>query len=48
MSDREILNRIADYCIKHEKYMWAATIGGIIYGCDFRDFKREYEKRNNK
>lgn len=28
---------ILEYCRPHIKQMWAATIVGIILGCDFKD-----------
>lgn len=33
------LKEIREYCLNYKDLMWAATIGGIIDDCDFREFK---------
>lgn len=40
---REI--EILNYCGPHLDQMWAASIVGIILGCDFKDAKAAFQKR---
>lgn len=40
MSYQEL--QILEYASKNHKYMWAATIMGIILDCDFRDSLEVY------
>lgn len=35
---------IFEYCLPHLDQMWAATILGIILGCDFRDVKTALDR----
>lgn len=38
--ERESKKEILEYCGPHLEQMWAATIIGLILGCDFRDCKQ--------
>lgn len=45
------INDVLDYCEPHFKYMWAATIMGILLKCDFKEAQdklNEYNKQRTE
>lgn len=39
---------ILEYCYPHCQQMWAATIMGIILGCDFRDVEQVWMQHRSR
>lgn len=38
---------ILEYCYPHYHQMWAATIMGIILGCDYREARQVWERERS-